>query len=146
MKNILKAIAVFFFIITIVLAAGCTEKIGSKGKSKANTNLITEQVVTEADSGKTISLNKGEKFTVSLKEEPSTGYLWELNLSNGLSIYEDTYIESLNPQHIAGIPGTHLWIIEATSPGSQKVTGIYKKSWKNPTGTEKKFTLTVEVE
>lgn len=98
-----------------------------------------------ADSGKTISLKKGENFTVSLREDPSAGYLWELNLSSGLSILDDEYIKGQNPENLTGVPGTHLWVIEATAPGSQKVNGIYKRSWENITGTEEKFTLNVEV-
>ncbi|WP_338037435.1 protease inhibitor I42 family protein [Methanosarcina spelaei] len=73
------------------------------------------QVITETDSEKNISLKKGENFTVSLREDPSAVYLWELNLSNGLSILDDEYIEGLNPEHLTGVPGTHLWVIETTN-------------------------------
>ena len=175
MKKVLKAIAMLFVVAAIVFAAGCAGKTGNmKNEAQENetqgnndqlqpvnpeipanvTNNTTEtneiiekgQVVTEADSGKTISLKKGENFTVILREDPSAGYLWKLNLSNGLSILNDEYIEGLNPEHLEGVPGTHLWIIEATAPGSQKVNGIYRRSWENITGTEKKFTLNLEVE
>ena len=44
-----------------------------------------QQVITEADNGTTISLEKGETFYLRLKENPTTGYSWELNLSKGLN-------------------------------------------------------------
>jgi inhibitor of cysteine peptidase len=92
----------------------------------ANKTIAEGQIVTEADNGKTISLKKGENFTVSLREDPSAGYLWKLNLSSGLSILDDEYIKGQNPENLTGVPGTHLWVIETTAPGSQKVNGIYK--------------------
>ena len=175
MKKVLKAIAMLFVVAAVVFAAGCAGKTGNmrnetqgnetqgntdqlqpvnpeipanvtNNTTKANETIAKGQIVTEADNGKTISLKKGENFTVSLREDPSAGYLWKLNLSSGLSILNDEYIEGLNPEHLEGVPGTHLWIIEATAPGSQKVNGIYKRSWENITGTEEKFTLNVEVE
>ncbi|HII92603.1 MAG TPA: protease inhibitor I42 family protein [Methanosarcina sp.] len=175
MKKVLKAIAVLFIVAAVVFAAGCTGKTGNTGNETqgnetqgntdqlqpvnpetsanvtdnmtgANKTIAKGQIVTEADNGKTISLKNGENFTVSLREDPSAGYLWELNLSNGLSILDDEYIEGLNPENLTGVPGTHLWVIEATAPGSQKVNGIYRRSWENITGTEEKFTLGVEVE
>jgi Predicted secreted protein len=175
MKKVLKAIAMLFVVAVVVFAAGCAGKTSNtENKTQGNgtqgntdqlgpvnpepstnvTNNTTEanetiekgQLITEADSGKTISLKKGENFTVSLREDPSAGYLWKLNLSDGLSILDDQYIEGPNPEHLVGVPGTHLWVIEATAPGSQKVNGIYKRSWENITGTEEKFTLNVKVE
>ncbi len=175
MKKVLKAIAMLFVVTAVIFAAGCAGKTGNTGnktqenrtqgntdqlqpvnpeipanvtnnKTEANETIEKGQVVTEADSGKTISLKKGENFTVSLREDPSAGYLWKLNLSSGLSILDDEYIKGLNPEHLQGVPGTHLWVIEATAPGSQKVNGIYKRNWENITGTEEKFTLSVEVE
>lgn len=106
------------------------------------------QVVTENDSGKIISLKNGENFTLNLKENPTTGYSWQLNLSKGLSILSDEYTEDKFPgekEITPGRGGTHSWLIQATVPGNQQVNGIYKRSWENTTGTEENFTLTVEV-
>jgi inhibitor of cysteine peptidase len=106
------------------------------------------QVVTENDSGKTISLKNGENFTLNLKENPTTGYSWQLNLSKGLNILSDEYTQDKFPgekEVPPGRGGTHSWQIQATAPGSQQVNGIYKRSWENTTGTEENFTLNVEV-
>jgi inhibitor of cysteine peptidase len=171
MKKAVKAIAMLFVVAAVVFAAGCAGKTGNTGnETKGNTNQpepihpenpenITEnnttqanetmgtgQVVTEIENGTSISLKSGSTFSLRLEENPSTGYSWELNLSDGLSILDDKYIEGPNPENLEGVPGTHLWVIEATAPGSQKVNGIYKRSWENITGTEEKFRLNVEVE
>ena len=72
-----------------------------------------QQVITEADNGTTISLKEGENFFLRLRENPSTGYSWEINLSEGLSIVSDNYTQDPAAEGIIGAGGTHLWVIKA---------------------------------
>jgi inhibitor of cysteine peptidase len=108
-----------------------------------------QQVITEADNGTTISLENEETFYLRLEENPSTGYSWQINLSEGLSLLSDKYYSSESSaerqQPLVGAGGVHLWEIKANSEGSQQVNGIYKRSWEKTTGTEENFTLNVEV-
>jgi inhibitor of cysteine peptidase len=170
MKKILKVIAMLLVVAAVVFAAGCagkTENAGNETRgntdqlepinpeppenmtenntTQANETMETGQVVTEDESGKTISLKNGENFTLNLTEDPTEGYAWELNLSDGLSILDEEYVEHPNPYHLEGVPGTHSWLIKAVAPGSQKVTGIYKRSGENTTSIEENFTLNVDV-
>lgn len=108
-----------------------------------------QQVITEADNRKTINLENGETFYLRLRENPSTGYLWELNMSQGLNNISGEYYPAEQPegtQHpLVGAGGVHLWEIKAVAKGSQQITGIYKRPWENVTGEENTFTLKVEV-
>jgi inhibitor of cysteine peptidase len=97
------------------------------------------------DTEKTLNLKKGNTFSLKLPENPSTGYYWQLNLSNGLIILNDNYTQDTAPLGYVGVPGTHLWIIKAVVPGCQQVKGIYKRSWMNTTDTVDNFTLHVEI-
>ncbi len=151
MKKILKTISVILFVAAVFFAAGCAEKAAAPGDETVTPgNEITEkdQVVTKNDSGETISLKNGENFTLILRENPSTGYAWELNLSKGLSVLSDEYIQDPTPEdttgeHMTGVPGNHSWVIQAEAPGIQQVNSIYKRG--SITGTEENYTLTVEV-
>jgi len=165
MKIFLKAIALVLYVAAVVFAAGCAQKSATPGNetitpgngtlSPGNETVIpgngtkeNSQVITENDSGKTISLKNGENFTLNLKENPTTGYSWQLNLSKSLSILSDEYTQDKFPgekEAPEGRGGIHSWVIQATAPGSQQVNGIYKQPWMNTTGTEQNFTLTVEV-
>ncbi|MPM58942.1 hypothetical protein SDC9_105777 [bioreactor metagenome] len=161
MKKMLKIISMILVIAAVVFAAGCTQKPETAGnetqvnetqvnetqvnETQVNETAETGQVVTEADNGTSISLKNGESFTLQLRENPTTGYSWELNLSEGLSILSDNYTQDTVSENATGVPGTHSWIIETIAPGSQQVNGIYKRSWENTTGTEENFTLAVEV-
>ncbi len=107
-----------------------------------------QQVITEANNGTTISLEKGETFYLRLDENPTTGYSWELNLSQGLSLVSDKYCppeSEKGEQPLVGAGGVHLWEIKADSEGTQQVTAVYSRPWENETGTEDRFTLNVEV-
>lgn len=168
MKKILKLTVVILAVAAVLFAAGCGEKSAtpaneSQGNSSMagetpNENAMTEnnasenngtvqtgKVVTEEDSDTTISLKTGENFTLNLTENPSTGYAWQINVTDGLKVVNDTYIEDPNPEKVVGISGTHSWIIEAITSGTQQVNGIYKRTWENTTGTEDTFNLTVDV-
>ena len=108
-----------------------------------------QQVITEANNGTNINLENGSTFYLKLPENPSTGYGWELNLSQGLNNVSGEYYPAEQPEGVehplVGAGGVHLWEIKAVAEGSQQVKGIYKRSWENETGTEDKFTLNVEV-
>lgn len=168
MKKILKLTVAILVIAAVLFAAGCGEKVEAPedeeqenadmaGKTPSESAMTennatenneiaqTGKVVTEEDSDTTINLKKGENFTLNLTENPSTGYAWQVNVTDGLKVLNDTYIEDPNPEKVVGIAGTHTWIIEAITPGTQQVNGIYKRAWENITGTEETFNLTVDV-
>lgn len=170
----LKLIAVFFVLAAVVFAAGCAEEPENKenetqagseqvssvtpeesnitnetvtgaNTTQGNATIETGQIITEAENGKSISIKNGEIFILQLRENPSTGYLWELNVSEGLNILSDGYARDEAPEGQVGVPGTHSWVIEAVSQGNQQVNGIYRRPWENITGTEENFILNVEV-
>ena len=155
MKKILNAIALALLIAAVVFGAGCAQKApiqGNENVSPANETVNpinittgTGQIVNENDSGKTISLQNGKIFTLILRENPSTGYHWDLNVSNGLNILISSYTQDQAPSGMAGVPGNRTYVIQATAPGSQQVTGYYIPPGRNITGAEQNFTLTVDV-
>lgn len=174
MKIMLKLIVMLSVIAAVVFAAGCAEEqesaenetpAGSEQVSSVtpetpgitdetvtngdttqdNQAIETGQIITEAENGKSIRIKNGEIFILQLRENPSTGYSWELNVSEGLNILSDGYTQDQAPEGQVGVSGTHSWTVEAVSQGSQQLNGIYKRPWENTTGTEENFTLNVEV-
>ncbi|MGA9188777.1 MAG: protease inhibitor I42 family protein [Methanosarcina sp.] len=107
------------------------------------------KIITEADNEKSTYLKKGDSFYLMLKENPSTGYSWELSLSKGLSLLSDKYYSpeysKKGEKFIVGAAGFHLWEIKAVAAGKQQVNGIYKRSWEKETGEEQTFKLNVVV-
>ena len=125
--RILPAGAVLVTFILLIGAAGTTATI---------------KRFTEADSGSLVVVKKGEAFKVTLAENPSTGYSWNMSVSDGLEIMNDRYIPPA--QHIPGRGGEHEWTIQAVKPGQQKVRGIYKRPWEPLYYNETTFRLDIE--
>lgn len=105
------------------------------------------KMITESDNGNTIYIKEGHAFFLKLKENPSTGYSWQLKLSNGLSQLSDKYhpFEPSENNLVIGTSGFRLWRIEGVTKGDQQVTAIYKRSWEPETCQEQIFKLNIVV-
>lgn len=141
MSNIRRGITVL--IIYLILAA-----IPAVVCAAAN-EASYKRLINENYNGKIILIKKGDTIYLKLKENPSTGYSWQLDLSKGLNTLSTKYYppeSSQNDQRfIVGAAGFRLWGINSIAKGSQQVKGIYKRSWERETGKEQTFTLNVEV-
>ena len=116
----------------------------------AKINAASQQtVITEDDTGKTIYLKSGDIFYIRLKENPSTGYSWQLSLSRGLSLLMDKYYSpdysKKDGRFAVGAIGFHSWEIKTVGRGSQQIRGIYKRSWEEETGNEQIFKINVKI-
>lgn len=107
--------------------------------------LSQNKIITESDNGSTIYIKEGNAFFLMLKENPSTGYSWQLRLSSGLNQLSDKYqpFESLKNNFVIGAGGLRLWKIEGVAKGNQQVNAIYKRPWES--GKEQTFKLNVVV-
>ncbi len=102
-------------------------------------------VVTEEQNTATISVNQSAIITVKLKENPTTGFQWNLTTSPGLHIDNDSYLPSDTTGKLVGSGGIRVWDISATTKGPQNITAVYKRSWEPVTGNETAFSMTVIV-
>lgn len=107
------------------------------------------KIITESNNGNTIYIKEGQVFYMKLKENPSTGYSWQLSLSNGLNQLSDKYYSPESSKTggklVIGAAGSHSWEIKAVAKGRQQVNGIYKRSWEKKTGKEQILELNVVV-
>lgn len=142
MSNIRRGITVLiiYLILAAIPAVACAAAANEAGYKK---------LINEAYNGKTIQIKKGDTIYLELKENPSTGYSWQLSLSKGLNTLSTKYYPPESSQNgqsfIVGAEGFRLWGINSVARGSQQVKGIYKRSWERETGKEQTFTLNVEV-
>ena len=99
----------------------------------------------DTSSGQTYTVHVNDKIQLSLTENPTTGYSWNLTLTDGLTMKGDEYIPSDTSGKLVGTGGIHTWNISAVKNGTQKITGIYKRPWEPVTGNETTFKLTINV-
>jgi inhibitor of cysteine peptidase len=98
----------------------------------------------ETDSGRVISSRQNDIITISLPENPSTGYIWEMKATTGLSIISETFVRSSTK--LIGAGGTHIWKYQVTGTGTQSITGVNHRPWILPSPRDRKFSLSVQVD
>ncbi|MFA6363272.1 protease inhibitor I42 family protein [Methanoregula sp.] len=109
-------------------------------------NLSGHIVANESQNGSTVYVNRTADITLNLKENPTTGYQWNLTLTPGLVITNDTFIPSDTTGKLVGSGGTRVWEINAAGTGTQMIKAVYMRSWEPVTGNETAFSMTVIVQ
>ena len=100
---------------------------------------------TESDSGKTVSIVVGARFTVELQENPTTGYKWARPDFDAklLSLESDAYV--LAEGTGIGGGGSHSFLFLAKACGETTIRFEYKRPWERGVAPESRFELTVVV-
>lgn len=102
--------------------------------------------VTAADSGKTFSLLNGERLQLTLAENPTTGYAWEITsaASPALETAANEYRLPSCAEGMVGCPGQRQWIFVARSQAEQSAVPLrleYRHPWEKGGAAEGIFTL-----
>jgi inhibitor of cysteine peptidase len=133
----------------IVLAAGLA--LGACGSSAGTSPSPASKVkvYTATASGTTVPAAVGDRITIKLDENPSTGYQWDMKLSPGLKLVMGTFSgPSFSPSPspaIVGAGGVHSWLIEVEKPGASTIKGAYFRPWESASKSAARFALTIEV-
>lgn len=85
-----------------------------------------------------------EVIMISLAENPTTGYTWNVTLSEGLALLKDVYVQDEAEEGMVGVGGVHEWFIEAVEAGEQTFYGIEQQAQSEETGSEYTLKLIVE--
>jgi inhibitor of cysteine peptidase len=126
-------------------AGGGTEPVTTTTTTATVTSAPAAFAFTAAENNGTVTIPAGTQLTLTLDENPTTGFSWELELSSGLSVVSDSYQTTPGREGMPGAGGTHNWTIEATTAGTQTIAGHYRRPWENPPVDAETFMLTVEV-
>ena len=117
---------------------------GTIAAAAADTNAIL--ALNAADSGKQITANAGDSFTVTLDSNPSTGFSWSIS-----SITDEDVIDDVNNEFngadtgMVGAGGQEVWTFEAVDKGSSTIEMKYRRSWEQGVEPAATFNVTVVV-
>jgi len=92
-----------------------------------------------------VSVEAGKMFYITLEENPSTGYEWELTASEGLEMHCDKYSAKYTDAMIVGAGGTHIWSFSASEPGTYVIKAVYMRPWMQQCLDDMTFELTIVV-
>ncbi len=95
----------------------------------------------ESDNGKTVSAFPGDTIVLSLSENPSTGYRWEMETSGCIALVASSYTPSDTGR--IGAPGTRVWRFMVNGTGPGEISAVYRRPWMPVSGSEERFALHV---
>jgi inhibitor of cysteine peptidase len=129
----------------LAVALAALAACGGTGTSSPASSAPTPAVYTGADSGATVAARVGEQFTVSLDENPTTGYQWDMKAGPGLTLVGDEFVgPSPSPSPLMGAGGTHSWVFRVDKAGTLTLTGLYVRPWEADGKSAADFSLTIK--
>ncbi len=90
------------------------------------------QKATDADNGRTIELQVGQAFQLTLRSNPTTGYRWVFDgQSSGIVVQEGKPVYAAdNPDKgLMGGGGIEHWTFRAVKPGTETLRLEYRRPW-----------------
>ena len=107
--------------LAVLVVAGCLGTGPQNPSGQMNepqeTPVVVEHVVAdESQNGATVYVNRTADITLKLKENPTTGFQWNLTVTPGLVIANDTFIPSDTTGKLVGSGGTRVWEMNAAGP------------------------------
>ncbi len=129
-----------------LLAAGSLVACGGSSGGASASPSPGARVYTETASGTTIRAKVGDRITVTLRENPTTGYEWEMKLAPGLTLVMGTFFgPSFSPSPpLMGSGGTRTWVVKVDKPGTATLTGVYARPWESASKSAASFSLTID--
>ena len=117
---------------------------GTIAAAAADTNAIL--ALNAADSGKQITANAGDSFTITLDSNPSTGFSWSISAITDESVIDDVSNEFKGADTgMVGAGGQEVWTFEAVDKGSSTIEMKYRRSWEQGVEPAATFNVTVVV-
>lgn len=105
--------------------------------------------LTEADAGRTNSVNIGNEIKIVLEGNPTTGYSWEMasySTNNLQQIGEVQYRPTDQPDERprVGVGGQFVFKFKAVKQGQSDIKLIYRRSWET-TAYDKVYSVVFDV-
>lgn len=102
--------------------------------------------VTEAQNGKTITIEQGAPLVITLESNPSTGYGWQVS-KNDEAILKMHSAPTFRPaaHEMPGAPGHQSFRFVAISTGSDTIDLEYRRPWETSVTPAKTFSIIVTV-
>ena len=94
----------------------------------------------------TFQLEIGDKVTVRLCSNPTTGFQWSYEMSGDTVLKEEDHDFEEPDSDVVDASGTDIWTFEGTAKGTTEVLMEYSKPWEGGTKKEWTYKMTVTVQ
>ena len=140
----------------LILLLGCIAGSGCLGDGQETTEALKDvdpktpssmvYLFDESSNGETITVMQDSLIQIKLEENLSAGYYWEYWADDALLIFGDTYDPSDHPGKFLGEPGTRMFELHASEPGTYTFNAVYRRPFEELTGDEDTVVITFIVE
>ena len=140
-------------IVTVVVVLAATLLVGTAAAGGCGEEATANEgplELTEADQGKSFTVEAGETVQVILAGNPTTGYAWFAALDDDSAALlkqegEPTYTQENTDADVVGAGGTYTFTFTAAGEGEALLKLIYARAWED-VEPEETFTANVTVE
>jgi inhibitor of cysteine peptidase len=103
------------------------------------------RVIDEASAGHTVALAVGETVELRLKENPTTGYRWQMRQDGAPAcrVVEDFAVP--DDPAVPGRGGVHVWRIEGVRAGDGQVSLAAQRAWEAALPPTTSFAVDIRV-
>ena len=127
---------VFLLLIVLLTMAACGHSDDGQPSMVA---------LTESDSGRTVGLSQGQPLSVSLRENSSTGFTWEIVPGSELFLSQQGPSQYLPDSNIVGAGGVRTFTFKAVASGHTTLRLIYHQPWATNVDPLKTFEVAIIV-
>lgn len=99
----------------------------------------------EQDNGASVEVNSGERVSITLAGNPTTGYSWELVDFDEVVVEAVGEPEYKSDSKLIGGGGEYTFTLKALAPGTTTVRLVYQRSWETDLEPIEVFEVTVKV-
>lgn len=146
-KKILPLTGLVIICLGAVLLTGCIGDRDGAPPAPEPTPPVPDDVFLfdQTNNGETHDVPLDAEIRLRLPENPTTGFTWQLSVTPGLVIENETYQPDAPDSRLVGAGGTHQWILRAVQPGMQMISGIYARPWESAAGDQTSYTVNLLV-
>lgn len=101
--------------------------------------------ISERDGGKILRLKHGDRLTVTLEGNRTTGHTWEVMPVDDAVLKQLDEVEYKPISNKLGAPGKFTFRFETTTFGQQTLKLVYHRPWETTVSPAKTFEVTVVV-
>ena len=106
---------------------------------------MSTRLITQADHDKMIDVRQGDRITLTLPENPTTGYRWDLE-QHDASALEPAESPDFRPAGPAtGAGGARSFSFVARTPGEHSLTLSRRRPWEKQAPAADNFRVTLHV-
>jgi len=99
----------------------------------------------EQGNGQSVELDTGQKLTVSLAGNPTTGYSWEVSEIDPAVVELVGEPDYKTDSKLIGSGGVYTFVFKGVAPGQSSIKLVYHRSWEEGVAPEEEYEILVNV-